>query len=144
MATRYFALIAGILFSIIGLMGFVPNFLAAPAAAPQLGVTEGYGYLLGLFPVNVVHNLAHLALGVWGVAAFSRFDRARTFARASTIIYAILAVLGLFPSTHTLFGAMPLFGHDVWLHSGIALVSAYFGYVRDRIDVRGERPIYHT
>jgi hypothetical protein len=27
------------------------------------------GFLLGLFPVNVVHNLVHLVFGAWGLAA---------------------------------------------------------------------------
>ena len=35
--------------------------------------------ILGLFPVNVVHNLAHLILGIWGIlAAGASAGRGRT------------------------------------------------------------------
>ena len=44
------------------------------------------------------------------------------------MLYGLLAVLGLIPATNTLFGFVPLHGHDVWLHAGTALIAAYFGW----------------
>jgi hypothetical protein len=39
--------------------------------------------------------------------------------------------MGLIPGLSTLFGLVPLFGHDVWLHALTAIIAAWFGY-RDR------------
>jgi len=130
MTVRTFALIAGIAYLAGGLLGFVPQLVSPPPeGAPALGITAFYGYLLGLFPVNYMHNLVHLAIGAWGVAAARSFSGARTYSRTLAVLYGALAVLGLFPQTHTLFGLVPIHGHDVWLHAGTAVLAAFFGWV---------------
>ena len=131
MAVRYFALIAGILYIGAGVLGFVPG-AVQPAAegAPELSVASGYGYLFGLFAVNIVHNVIHLGIGVLGLAAyFQGATWARQFARGLAIVYGVLAVIGLIPALSTTFGLAPLFGHDVWLHAATAVVAAYFGFI---------------
>lgn len=131
MATRYFALILGIIYALVGILGFIPAAIEAPPAhAPQhIAVDSLYGYLLGLFPVNIVHSLIHLAVGIWGIYAYRSFVNSRTYARALAIIFGVLAVMGLIPLLSTTFGLAPLFGHDVWLHAITALAAAYFGWV---------------
>ena len=89
-----------------------------------------YGYLLGLFPVNVLHSLVHLAIGIWGVVAWRRITNPKFFARALAVFYGLLAVLGLIPGVNTLFGLLPIHGHDVWLHALLAGVAAWFGWAR--------------
>jgi hypothetical protein len=110
----------------------------APPDAPPVRFAVLYGYLLHLFPVNVLHSLAHLAIGVWGILAWRAdhdhhhaFGNPRTYARALAVFYAPLAVLGLIPALNTLFGLLPLHGHDVWLHAGTALIAAYFGWRKE-------------
>jgi hypothetical protein len=130
MNVRDFARIAGIAFILVGLLGFIPGITQSPPPnAPDLAVETGYGWLLGLFPVNLLHNLVHIALGAWGLAAARAWDSARLYARGTAIIYAVLAVMGLVPGLNTLFGLAPLFSHDVWLHALLAAVSAYFGFI---------------
>ena len=128
MKTRDFAMIAGVVYIVVGVLGFVPPLLTRPAGAPPLVVDEAYGYLFGLFPVNVLHSLVHLAIGVWGVIAARAWATARTFAISLAVIYGVLTILGLIPRLNTLFGYVPLFGHDVWLHAVTAIVAAYFGF----------------
>jgi hypothetical protein len=131
MTARTFALIIGIAYLAAGVLGFVPMALrAAPDAAPALGVTAFYGYLLGLFPVNFLHSLVHLAIGAWGVAA-SRSTRggARAYAKTIAVFYGALAVMGLIPALNTVFGLIPIHGNDVWLHAGTAVIAAYFGWM---------------
>jgi hypothetical protein len=124
-----FALYYGALFVIVGILGFIQGLVQAPPMnAPGLAVETGYGWLLGLFAVNVMHNLVHLAIGVWGIISAKDNRKALTFARGVTIFYGVLTVLGLIPATSTLFGLAPIFGHDVWLHALSALVAGYFGY----------------
>lgn len=129
-AVRYFALIFGAMYALVGLMGFIPGITQPPdAAAPDLAVDASYGYLLGLFPVNLMHNLVHLAVGLWGVASFKSFSASRFYARANAVLFAVLMVMGLVPGMNTMFGLAPLFGHDVWLHALTAGLTGYFGFV---------------
>ena len=129
MDTRYFALIIGIIYALVGLLGFVPAVRQpVPPEAPDLVVDASYGYLLGLFPINLLHNLVHLGIGIWGLAAYRTLPRARGFARSLAVFYGLLTVMGFIPGLHTLFGLVPLFGHDIWLHALTAIVAAYFGW----------------
>jgi hypothetical protein len=129
MTSREFTRIIGIVFIAVGILGFVPAVKSpAPLAAPHLTIDGGYGLLLGLFPVNWIHNLVHLAIGVGAWSASRTMADARRYARGLAIVYAGLAVMGLVPGLKTTFGLVPLFGHDVWLHAGTAAVAAYFGF----------------
>ena len=87
-----------------------------------------YGYLLGLFPVNVLHSAVHLAIGAWGIAAWRGMSDPQVYARSLALFYGALAVMGLIPGMNTLFGMLPIHGHDVWLHAGTAAIAAYFGW----------------
>lgn len=130
MLTRYFALVIGIVYTLIGLLGFVPGMLQAPVGdAPNLAVESGYGYLFGLFPINILHNIVHLIVGVLGIVAYRSFAAARGYSRGLAIFYGLLAIMGLFPVLNTTFGLIPIFGHDVWLHALTAVLAAYFGFV---------------
>lgn len=129
MKTRYFALIAGIVYTLVGILGFFPGASTQPGPnAPDLAVDSLYGWLLGLFAINILHNFVHLAIGIWGLAAYRSYGGARGFARGLAILYAVFAVMGLIPGLNTTFGLVPLFGHDVWLHALTAAVAAYFGW----------------
>lgn len=129
MNARYFALIYGVVFLLVGIAGFVPGLVSPPEAAPDLAITANSGHLFGLFPVNLLHNLVHIAFGIGGLVAYRDFPSARLYARVVAIAYAVLTVMGLIPGLKTLFGLVPLYGHDVWLHAVLAIIAAYFGFV---------------
>lgn len=129
---RYFALIIGVVYLLVGLLGFIPALRPPSAGAPTLVVMSGYGFLLGLFAVNILHNIVHLLIGVVGIASYARADAAIAYSRGLAIVYALLAVFGFFPVLKTTFGLIPLFGNDIWLHAATALVAAYFGWVAPR------------
>lgn len=130
-ALRRFALIFGIVFLLLGIAGFIPG-LTQPHTHPDVMVTAGLGLLMGLFPVNVIHNFAHLVFGVWGLMAWRSDGAARTYGRAVFVAYALLTVMGLIATMrlYTGFGFVPLYGHDVWLHAVLAAVGFYFGFIR--------------
>lgn len=131
-AFRRFALIFGLIFLVAGIAGFVPG-LTMEHTHPDVRVTAGMGLLLGLFPVNVLHNLAHLLFGFWGLFASTSDGAARLYGKAVAIIYGVLMVMGLIQAMnlYTAFGFVPLYGWDVALHAGLAAVAAYFGFVRE-------------
>jgi Domain of unknown function (DUF4383) len=139
MNSRTFALILGIVLLLVGILGFVPGLVSHmepatgaapgdPGAAPGTAVVQSYGYLLGLFPINALHNLFHIVWGIFGIVAYRGLSGARTFAKATAIVYGLLTIMGLIPGLNTVFGLIPVYGHDVWLHALIALAAAYFGF----------------
>ena len=140
MSTRTFALIFGIVFLLVGLAGFVPGLLQP--MHPQhgeLAVDSFSGQLLGLFPVNILHNIVHILFGVWGLLAYKSLSASKGYAKGVAIIYAVLTIAGFIPTLDTMFGLVPLYGNDIWLHALLAAVAAYFGWVhRDTVaDARG-------
>ena len=137
MATRYFALILGIFYLIVGILGFFPPLLRAlPLDAPNTFVNFLEGTLLGIFPSNILHNVVHLAVGIWGIAAYRHLSSSRSFARSIAVIFAVLFLMGLVPVLRTTFGLIPLYGANVVLHLVTALLRGYFGWV-----VREEEPL---
>ena len=134
---RRFALVFGIVFLLVGIAGFVPG-ITTQHTHPDVMVTAGLGLVLGLFPVNVLHNLAHLLFGAWGLFAATSDRAAGIYGKSVAIAYALLTVMGLISemNLHTAFGFVPLYGHDIWLHAGLAAVAGYFGFMHER-----ERPL---
>jgi hypothetical protein len=138
MSTRTFALIFGIVFVLAGISGFVPGFLhPVHADAPPLSVSSGYGLVFGLLPVNILHNLVHLLFGVLGIIAFAGVFSPRAYAKIIAIFYGLLVILGLIPATNTLFGLVPIYGNDVWLHLVLGAIAGYFGF-RGATDMIGD------
>ena len=132
MATRYFALVWGIVFLAITASGVIPgSWVPAPAHYPHIAVDSMYGAAMATFPVNILHNLVHLLFGIWGVIAYRRLDSARTYAKAVAIAYGMFAIMGMIPVLDTTFGLVPLFGNDVWLHIILAAPAVYFGFMRN-------------
>lgn len=81
---RTVALVAGIAFLLVGLLGFVP------ALAPG-------GALLGLFAINPLHSIVHLLFGILGLAA-AFAGASRLYNRVGGVIYLLLGVLGFLPA----------------------------------------------
>ena len=128
MTARNFALSFGIVFLLAGLSGFVPR-LSPDHVHSGLNVTAGSRLARGLFPVNVLYNLIHIAFGIWGVLASRGPRAARGYGRSVAVIYGLLTIMGLVPLTSTTFGLVPIYGNDIWLHAVLALVATYFGFV---------------
>ena len=148
MNVRYFALVLGIIFLLVGVMGFLPAPFVQPATGDMHNVTvhANHGYLLGIFPVNALHNAVHLLFGLWGVLAYRSFDGSRVYARSVAVVYALLAVMGLISAgnVNTTFGLIPIHGNDVWLHAVIALAAAYFGFAPARDTVADRAVVTDT
>jgi hypothetical protein len=141
MTTMKFARWIGYLYLLVGVMGFIPALVTPPAEErPGLTVQTGYGYLLGLFAVNVLHNIVHLAVGIWGIVSSRSAMDAVRFARGLAVFYGILTIMGLIPGLNTTLGLIPIFGHDVWLHALTTAVAAYFGYYWTEPAIEVERP----
>ena len=113
------ALIFGVVFIVVALLGLFTD-------GGMRMDTEDPGLVLGLFPVNLLHNLVHLAFGVWGIAASRSWSASVQYCRVGGVIYLVLALLGFVAPDG--FGLVPLGGNDIWLHVllGVALAAVGF------------------
>lgn len=139
MSTRTAALVFGIVFAVIGGLGFVAA--PPPPDAPALTLEHGHGMVLGMFPVNTAHNVVHLLFAILGFAAWAG-GWSRTYFQLLAVSYAALTVMGLIPATQTTFGLIPLWGNDVFLHGAVAVAAAYFGFVRGNVDITHHTPAH--
>jgi hypothetical protein len=136
-AERGFAFIIGALFLLVGIAGFIPGFVTLPAGAPAVAVDaprlafdDGYGYVLGLFPTNFLHNAVHIVVGVLGLAAATSLSGSIVYNRGFAIAYILIALMGLIPATNTTFGLMPIYGNNVWFNALTGLAAGYLGFFK--------------
>jgi hypothetical protein len=120
--TQKMAMVFGVVFLLVGVLG-----LLLPDGMGMESDPEQAPHLLGLFPVNLLHNLVHLAFGAWGLLASRSYPGARGYHRGGAVVYAALTVLGFV--TPSMFGLVPIGGHDIWLHAVLTLGLGYFGFV---------------
>ena len=126
-AAQLAALVFGIVFILVALLGFFTSGMSMeddPAVAPRL---------LGMFPVNLLHNVVHLLFGLWGLMAARTHPSARSYCIGAGAIYAVLALLGWFVPNG--FGLVPIGGADIWLHALLAVVLLAVGLTSHRDDV---------
>jgi hypothetical protein len=117
---RKVALIFGIVFLLVGILGLVTPGGMSMQADPAPG------HILGMFGVNLLHNIVHLLVGVWGIVASRSWNGAKMFMQIGGVAYLVLAICGFFiPST---FGLIPIGGNDIYLHAVLGLIMAGIGF----------------
>jgi Domain of unknown function (DUF4383) len=125
------ALVVGVVFLLVGVLGFVP------------GITTNYGdlsfaghhseaMLLGVFQVSVLHNLVHLLFGVAGVALARTAAGARGFLIYGGVVYAVLWVYGLLIDQTSAANFVPVNTPDNWLHLVLAVAMIGLGVLVGR------------
>ena len=108
MTNQQFARYIGIAFVLVGVLGFLSPFVTrVPMDGAGLTISTGFGYLLGLFAINLLHNIVHLGVGVWGLTASRTSLASVRFARGLAILYGVLTIMGLIPGLDTMFGLAP-------------------------------------
>ena len=127
MTVQRVAQIFGWVFVLVAVWGFVVSGASMEAGSDAPAI-------LGLFPVNVLHNLAHLLLGIWGILAARSFDGAKTYARIAGVLYLVLVVLGLVDPTG--FGLIPLGGANIALHAVLGIILAGVGFTAKQASAR--------
>jgi hypothetical protein len=115
------ALVFGIVFLLVGILGFIPG-ITEDAPGSFWG-EDSEGSLLGVFQTSILHNIAHLLFGI-GILAARKHSTALTYLLVSGIAYAGLFLLGLLGVMDWL----PADDTDDWLHLALAigLLGAWF------------------
>ena len=133
-----FAQVFGAIYLLVGIVGFIPVAPFVVGSIPNV-VGPFDGYLLNIFAVNWIHNLAHIAIGAAGLASYRSLSGARSYCLAIGVAYLLLFFLGLIAPT--VGGLLPLNYPDNILHlltGGLAL-GAYYASPRRALDPRGPR-----
>lgn len=107
------AVVFGVIFVLVGLLGFVPN--------PVVGMGA-------LFETDMLHNLVHLIFGIiLLVVAYQATAQAALWLKILGVVYLILALIGWFMGA-PLLGLVVANDADHWLHVvlGIVLIAAGF------------------
>lgn len=121
---QWVGIVLGAIFLIVGLAGFL--------------VTEGNivgpegGLLLGIFMVNVLHNIAHLAIGAaLALAGLANHRAAVAVNMTIGVAYLLLGLYGLvFAGEDTAWNFLALNSADNWLHflsAALLIVVAALG-----------------
>jgi hypothetical protein len=117
------ALVVGIVFLAVGVLGFVPGVTQDLGEITFAG-HESEAMLLGVFQVSILHNIVHLLFGVWGIVAARTFRASYAFLLFGGIIYLVLWLYGLITSNETAANFVPLNTADDWLHLVLGLGMA--------------------
>jgi Domain of unknown function (DUF4383) len=117
------AAVVGIVFVLVGILGFVPGVTTHYGDLSFAGHDSG-AKLLGTFQVSVLHNLFHLLFGIVGLVLARTAEGADTFLTGGGIVYLALWVTGAVGSA----GWLPANTADNWLHFllGIGLLGVGF------------------
>jgi hypothetical protein len=136
MFIRFGALLLGVAYTALGLLGF----LEIDAINPVHHQGIGARYLLNLIAINGLHNVIHLAVGVTGLLACRSVETSRRWGLAAGTVLLLLFAVGMvqaylegFPYDQSLFGIIPLNSPGHFLHlvtGGIALFLCVTPYPR--------------
>ncbi|MGH7749300.1 MAG: DUF4383 domain-containing protein [Candidatus Dormibacteria bacterium] len=108
---KAFAGVFGAVYLLVGVVGFAVT-----------GASQQTHQLLGLFDLNALHNVVHIAIGALGLAAYAGgVSVARSYALGLAVVYAVVAVAGFLPQQFL--GIIPIGGADIALHTGTAVVA---------------------
>ncbi|MFD6952386.1 MULTISPECIES: DUF4383 domain-containing protein [unclassified Nocardiopsis] len=125
---RLTALIVGIVFLLVGLMGFIPG-VTTNYDQMQFAGHQSEAQLLGIFQVSILHNLVHLLFGVAGVAMARTAALAKLFLVGGGVVYLVLWLYGLVIDLDSAANFVPLDSADNWLHLGLGVGMIALGFL---------------
>jgi hypothetical protein len=113
------ALAFGVIYLLVGVLGL------APFAGGSY--TQTNSNLLGFVPINLLHNIVHLVIGIVGIAAAASLARARQFCQVFGVVLIAIGIVGIFVNNPL--NLIPIGGFDVAIHLATGGILAYFGFV---------------
>ncbi|PRY14530.1 DUF4383 domain-containing protein [Kineococcus rhizosphaerae] len=136
------ALVVGLAFLVVGVLGFVPGITTNYGSLAGAG-HHSMAMLLGVFQVSVLHNLLHLGLGLVGVLLSHSATLAKAYLVLGGIAYLVLWIYGLVVDQQSSANFVPLNTADDWLHLGLGLGMVVLGLVLPRRYTEATAATYH-
>ncbi|MEU3890636.1 DUF4383 domain-containing protein [Streptomyces sp. NPDC029041] len=115
------ALLAGLVFLVIGVLGFIPG-ITTDYGSLEFASHESGAELFGLFQVSILHNLVHLAYGLAGLMLAATAAGASSYLLVGGAVYLVLWVYGLSVGHDSDANFVPLNSADDWLHFALGIV----------------------
>ncbi len=116
----------GIVFILIGVLGFVPGITSNYEVLYFSGYTSE-ALLLGVFQVSILHNIVHLLFGFLGLIMARSNSLARIYLIGGGIVYLLLFLFGLVVPHHSESNFVPVNSADNWLHLILGVVMVGLG-----------------
>jgi hypothetical protein len=133
------ALLAGIVFLAVGILGFVPGITTHYGDLTFAGHDSG-AKLLGIFQTSILHNIVHLLFGLVGIAMARSWEGARTFLIGGGVVYLVLFVYGLLAHGGSSANFIPVNSADNVLHAAFGVAMIALGLVLGRTLIPADRP----
>jgi hypothetical protein len=120
------ALVFGVAFLGVGILGFIPG-ITTNYGDMEFAGTDSGAELLGLFQVSILHNIVHLLFGI-GILMARTHEGALNYLLGAGVIYVVLFVYGLFVGNDSDANFVPINNADDVLHIVLAvgLLGSYF------------------
>jgi hypothetical protein len=125
------ALVVGVVFLLVGVVGFIPGITTNYGDMSFAGHHSG-AMLLGVFQVSALHNIVHLLFGIAGLALARTFAGARNFLIYGGAIYAVLWLYGVLIDPTSAANFVPVNMADNWLHLALAVGMTGLGVLFGR------------
>ena len=134
---QYVALLYGVVFLLVGVLGFIPG-ITTDYDSLAIAGHHSEAMLLGVFQVSVLHNIVHLFYGVVGVVMGRTAITSRDYLRWGGVGYGLLWIYGLVVNHDSNANFVPLNTGDNWLHLGLAVTMIVLSFlrIRDRATTR--------
>ena len=132
------ALLVGIVFLAVGIMGFVPGITTHYGDLSFAGHNSG-AKLLGIFQTSILQNIIHLLFGLAGIAMARSWEGARTYLIGGGVIYLVLFVYGLFAHGNTSANFVPVNSADNVLHVALGVGMLALGFALGRQPIATDR-----
>ncbi len=114
------ALAVGVVFLLVGLLGFIPGITSNYDQLSFAG-SDSEALLLGIFQVSVLHNIVHLLFGIAGVVMSKTAGGAYKYLLWGGVIYAVLFIYGLVVPSDSAANFVPVNTADDILHLLLAI-----------------------
>jgi hypothetical protein len=114
MTAKNAAILFGVVFILVGALGYVPN----PIVGPE-----------GIFATNDLHNIVHLASGVLLLLGAYTSLGSSLMLKIVGVVYGLVAVCGFFMVMDGMMFGVVINEADKWLHVALAVVILAAGFM---------------
>lgn len=124
------AMLLGVVFLLVGVAGFIPGITQDYNELTNFG-GEG-AKLLGIFGINIIENIVHLAFGLVGLAMARTHLGARTFLTGGGVVYLVIWIYGILIDLDSDANFIGVNDAGNWLHLALGVTMVVLGLLTGR------------